>query len=104
MLKNLWEHEVKSATDGLTTNDLKKLDPDQLHNLMEAQKDVDQRLQEVNKLVEDHGDAVDQLKNLFAGTHEAVAGPPGFVGLIGPFSVPFTRRQLRAQRQCAAFL
>ena len=25
----------------------------------------------------DHGDAVDQLKNLFAGTHEAVAGPPG---------------------------
>eukprot|EP00439_Symbiodinium_sp_Y106_P059376 s5254_g8.t1 len=66
-LKAMWQHEVKAALDGMTTDDVSKLDPNQLKQLMEAEKEVDARIDEVNKMVEDHGEAVEHLKNLFAG-------------------------------------
>ncbi|CAJ1338168.1 unnamed protein product [Effrenium voratum] len=72
-LKKMWDHEVKDAMEGLKTDDLSKLDPQQLQQLMEAQKDVEQRLADVNKLVEDHGDAVEHLKSLFGSTTELAA-------------------------------
>ncbi|CAK9028672.1 unnamed protein product [Durusdinium trenchii] len=98
MLKNMWEQEVKSAVNGLTTDDLGKLDPDQLHHLIDAQKDVDHRMEEVNKLVEEHGDALDQLKSLMAGvTSQSLPG----VLVIGPWqSLP---RRLNSWRM-AEFL
>ncbi|CAK9028677.1 unnamed protein product [Durusdinium trenchii] len=81
-----------------TTDDLGKLDPDQLHHLIDAQKDVDHRMEEVNKLVEEHGDALDQLKSLMAGvTSQSLPG----VLVIGPWqSLP---RRLNSWRM-AEFL
>ncbi|CAE7592549.1 SAMS2, partial [Symbiodinium sp. KB8] len=51
-LKAMWQHEVKAALDGMTTDDVSKLDPNQLKQLMEAEKEVDARIGEVNKIVE----------------------------------------------------
>eukprot|EP00435_Cladocopium_sp_Y103_P006122 s3602_g1.t6 len=55
-------------------------------------KDVDQRLEEVNKLVEDHSEALEHVKHFFGGTQEA-AMPALMSSVMSSAWAPISGRQ-----------